>query len=311
MAQAPTQTLANLTAENKAFYERNLLERLLPDLVYSKYGQKKPMPKNEGDNINFRRFNSLAATTTPLVEGVTPDGNTLNISTVTAKVDQYGDYITISDKIRTAGIDPVVTEATDVLGEQAGLSIDTIVRDIVVAGTNVQYAGGVANRAAVAATNKLSAAEVLKARRTLKKNNVKPMDGKYYVGIIGPETEFDLLNDPLFVEVSKYSAATQIFDGEIGRIYGVRFVTTSNTKKFAGAGASSIDVHATMIIGKDAYGVVDISGSSKPQVIVKDLGSAGTADPLDQRGSVGWKALLTAVRLQELAMVRIEHAVTA
>lgn len=311
MAQAPTQTLANLTAENKAFYERNLLERLLPDLVYSKYGQKKPMPKNEGDNINFRRFNSLAATTTPLVEGVTPDGNTLNISTVTAKVDQYGDYITISDKIRTAGIDPVVTEATDVLGEQAGLSIDTIVRDIVTAGTNVQYAGGVANRAAVAATNKLSAAEVLKARRTLKKNNVKPMDGKYYVGIIGPETEFDLLNDPLFVEVSKYSAATQIFDGEIGRIYGVRFVTTSNTKKFAGAGASSIDVHATMIIGKDAYGVVDISGSSKPQVIVKDLGSAGTADPLDQRGSVGWKALLTAVRLQELAMVRIEHAVTA
>lgn len=305
-----TQTINALTGQNKTFYERTLLERLLPDLVYQKYGQKKPMPQKEGDTINFRRFNSLAPNVTALTEGVTPPGNSLAMTTITATVAQYGDFIEISDKIELVGIDPILTETSELLGEQAALTIDTVVRDIVTTGTNVQYAGGVASRATVAAANKISSSEVLKARRTLKKMNAKPVDGKYFIAIIGPDTEFDILNDPLFVDVSKYSAATQIFDGEIGKIYGVRFITTSNSKKYAGAGASGIDVHGTMIIGANAYGVVDVNGKSKPEMIVKPHGSGGTTDPLNQRATSGWKALFTTVRLQELAMVRIEHAVS-
>lgn len=307
---ATTQTYGGLTAEQKTFYNRTLLSRLLPNLVYAKYGQKKSAPKHEGDTMNFRKFNSLAAATTPLTEGVTPAGKSLDITAVTAKVAQYGDFVQISDKLDMLGIDPVLTETGEVLGEQAALTLDTVVRDIVAAGTNVQYAGAATSRATVAKASVLDGTEIKKAVRTLRKANAKPIDGKSFVGIVGPEGEFDLMADPMWQDVSKYAASTQIFDGELGKLYGVRFVRTSNTPVFKAAGANSADVHATMIIGKDAYGIVDIEGSSKPEMIVKPHGSAGTADPLNQVATSGWKALFTAKRLEELAMVRIEHGVS-
>ena len=305
-----TQTYGGLTAEQKTFYDRTLLSRLLPSLVFAKYGQKKSAPKKEGDTINFRRFNSLSAATTPLTEGVTPSGNTLNISSVVATVAQYGDFVQISDKLDLVGIDPVLTEAGQLLGEQAGLTLDTVVRDIVVTGTNVQYAGGATSRVTVAKSMVLNGTEIKKAVRTLRKANAKPVDGNCYIGIIGPDAEFDLMNDTAWVDVSKYAASTQIFEGEIGKLFGVRFVRTSNNKVFAAAGATSADVHVTMIIGKDAYGVVDVEGSSKPEMIVKPHGSAGTADPLNQIATSGWKALYTAKILNDLCMVRIEHGVS-
>lgn len=305
-----TQTYSGLTAEQKTFYDRTLLSRLTPNLVFAKYGQKKSAPKREGDTINFRKFNSLEAATTPLTEGVTPAGKSLNITAITATVAQYGDFVEISDKLDMVGIDPVLTETGQVLGEQAGLTLDTIVRDVVAAGTNVQYANGKTSRATVGKADVLNSTEIRKAVRTLRKANAKPIDGKSYVGIVGPDAEFDLMADPLWQDVSKYAASTQIFDGELGKLAGVRFVRTSNAPVFAGEGASSADVHATMIIGKDAYGVIDIEGSSKPEMIVKPHGSAGSADPLNQRATSGWKALYTAKRLEELSMVRIEHGAT-
>ena len=305
-----TQTYSGLTAEQKTFYDRTLLSRLTPNLVFAKYGQKKSAPKREGDTINFRKFNSLEAATTPLTEGVTPAGKSLNITAITATVAQYGDFVEISDKLDMVGIDPVLTETGQVLGEQAGLTLDTIVRDVVAAGTNVQYANGKTSRATVGKADVLNSTEIRKAVRTLRKANAKPIDGKSYVGIVGPDAEFDLMADPLWQDVSKYAASTQIFDGELGKLAGVRFVRTSNAPVFAGEGASSADVHATMIIGKDAHGVIDIEGSSKPEMIVKPHGSAGSADPLNQRATSGWKALYTAKRLEELSMVRIEHGAT-
>lgn len=306
-----TQTYSVLTQEQKTFYERTLLERLLPNLVFASYGQKKPMPKKEGDTINFRKFNALSVALTPLTEGVTPDGNSLSISAITATVAQYGDYLQFSDKIDMVGIDPVITEANELLGEQAGLTIDTLVRDVVCAGTNVQYANGRASRNLVAATDVLTSTEIKKAVRTLRKNFVKPLSGGCYVGIIGAYAEYDLMNDPKWEDVSKYNKAEQIFNGEIGRLYGVRFVRAGNTKSWPGAGASACEVHATMILGRDAYGVIDISGSSKPEVIVKPHGSSGTSDPLNQRATSGWKCMFTTKILNDLCMVRIEHGVTA
>lgn len=303
-----TQTYTALTAEQKTFYERALLSRLVPNLVYAKWGQKKSAPKREGDTINFRRFNSLAAATTPLTEGVTPAGSSLSVATVTATVKQYGDFVEVSDKLDLVGIDPVVTEAVEMLGEQAGLTFDSVVRDVLCAGTNVQYANGRTARNLITASDILTGTEIKKAVRTLRRANVKPVDGKFYIGIIGPDVEYDLMADNMWQDVSKYSAAEQIFEGEIGRLYGVRFVRTGNPKKYAGAGSGGIDVHATLILGAEAYGIVDIAGSSKPETIIKDFGSAGTADPLDQRATVGWKALFECVRLQELAILRIESA---
>ena len=296
-----TVTLANTPNENKTFYNKTLISRLTPQLLFAKYGQKKPIPKHEGDTVNFRKFNSLAVAVTPLTEGVTPSGSSIDVTKVEATVKQYGDFVTLSDKIDMIGIDPVVAETSAVLGEQAGLTVDTVVRDIVVAGTNVLYAGG---GTSASASKYLTGADVKKAVRALKKANAKPYEGNSYIGIIDPETASDLMDDPMWQDVSKYNGGTAIMDGEIGKLYGVRFIETTNVKV-------ADNIHSTMIIGKDAYGVCDIEKGSTPQIIVKEAGSAGTADPLNQRSSVGWKTLFTAVRLNELAMIRIEHGVSA
>lgn len=309
MTNMNTQTYTGIPQEQKTFYDRALLKRLLPQLVWSKWGQKKSAPKREGDTINFRRFNSLPVALTPLTEGVTPDGNSLDVSAITAVVKQYGDYVTLSDKIDLTAIDPVITETTTLLGEQAGLTIDTLARDILVAGTTVQYAGDVAGRINVAA--KLTTDEVKKAVRTLRKNKVKPISGGAYIGLIDAETEYDIMSDPLWVDVAKYSDKEKIYDGEVGKLFGVKFIRTDNPKVFTGEGAAGVDVHCTIIIGKDAYGICDIAGSSKPEIIVKPYGSAGTADPLNQRSTCGWKCMFTVKILQELAVLRIEHTVTA
>ena len=306
-----TNTYSGLTAEQKTFYNRTLLSRLTPNLFYAKYGQKKPLPKNEGDTVNFRRFNSLAPATTPLTEGTTPEGSSLSVTAVTAKVNQYGDFVAISDKLDLAGIDPVLTESAQVLGEAAALTVDSIVRDEIVNGTNVVYAGGKTSNSALTAEDVLTGNDVKKAVRTLRKADAKPASGEYYIGIIDPDVAFDLMNDPLWQDVSKYNGGEKIMKGEVGKLHGVKFVTTTNTKVAKGGSGSSVDVHSVIIIGKDAYGIVDLEGGSNAKMIVKGFGSAGTADPLDQRATAGYKLFFTAKRLQELALCRIECAASA
>ena len=307
-----TNTIGTVSAENKTFYEKALLKRLTPELVYAKYGQKKSAPRNEGTTVNFRRFNAIAPKTTALTEGVTPDGSALTVTTVTATVNQYGDFVRVSDVLDMTGIDPVITEMAQVLGESAGLAVDSVVRDVVLKGTSVQYAGGADSRDKVVAGKTLTTEEIRKAVRTLRCNHAKPLDGRCYIGIVDPETAYDLMNDSLWQDVSKYNGGQAIMDGEIGRLCGVRFVETGNGKTISnGASTGAINLHQTMIIGADAYGTVDIAGSSHPEIIIKGTESGGTADPLNQRGTIGRKAMFTAVRLQELALVRIEHAVSA
>lgn len=285
---ATMQTYAGLTAEQKTFYDKTLLSRLIPNLYFYKYGQKKTAPKNEGDTVNFRRFNSLEPATTPLTEGVVPAGNTLSITAITATVDQFGDYLEFSDKVDMTAIDPVITESVELLGEQGALTIDTVIRDEVSAGTNVIYAGSVTGTASVKGTDVMTSELVRKAVRALRRANVKPVEGGYYIGLIHPDVAYDIMNDPLWQDVSKYNGGTAIMKGEIGKLGGVRFIETTNAKVKEGAGASSADVHCSMIIGKDAYGVIDIEGSSKPETIIKAAGSAGTADPLNQKSTAGY-----------------------
>ncbi|MDD2954947.1 MAG: N4-gp56 family major capsid protein [Oscillospiraceae bacterium] len=304
-----TQTYSSLNGEQKSFYEKALMRRMVPNLVYAKYGQHRSAPKNEGDTMNFRRFGSLAAATTALTEGVTPSGSDLAVTSVTATVKQYGDFVEISDKLDMVGVDPVLAESAGVLGEQAALTIDTIVRDEVTSGTSVVYAGGRANRDALTAADVVTSNDIRKAVRTLKRNNAKPMEGGFYIGIIHPDVAYDVMNDSMWQDISKYSGGTQIMKGEIGKIHGVRFLESTNNKTVENSGG--VGVHLSMIIGQDAYGVVDVAGRSKPEMIVKSAGSSGTADPLNQRATSGWKALFTAKRLQELAMVRLESAATA
>lgn len=305
-----TQTYGNLTAEQKTFYDRTLLSRLLPNLTFLKYGQKRPMPKNEGDTINFRRFNSLDVPAASLTEGVTPDGDNLSITAVTATVAQEGNWVRLSDKISMVGIDPVLTESAALMGENAAKTLETRCADVIFKGTSQQFAGGAASAAAIAAGKVVNSEEIKKAVRTLRNNNAEPLEGGYYIGFCDPSVAYDLQNDSLWQDISKYNGAENIMKGEIGRIHGVRFILTTMCPTDATT-ATAGTLHKTLIVGKDAYGVVDVNGSSKPEIIIKPTGSAGTEVPLNQRASVGWKAMAVTVRLQELAMVCIQSMASA
>ena len=297
-----------LSGEMKKFYSDYLIDNAIPKLVHDQFGQKHPIPKNGGKTIEFRKYSPLPKLTTPLQEGVTPDGQSLNMSTVEATVAQYGGYITLSDMLMLTAIDNNLVQATKLLGAQAGATLDTITREVLNGGTNVIFSGDKDARGDLDETSLLTVDDIKKAVRLLKSQNAEKINGSW-VGIINPDVAYDLTNDPAWKDVKTYSDPDDIYEGEIGKLYGVRFVETTEAKIWAGAGAGGRAVYSTLILGDNAYGVTEISGGGLEH-IVKQLGSAGTADALNQRATAGWKATKVAERLVENYMVRIESAST-
>lgn len=306
---ANTTETASLAPEMKTFYDKNLLRYTKPHLVHDQFGQTRNIPKNGGKRIEFRRFEQLPKALTPLTEGVTPEGQTMTVTKQEAEVKQYGGFVSLSDQISMTAIDNVVVEATTAIGNQAGSTLDTISREALNAGTNVQYAEGqVSSRSELTAEMKLTVKAIKMAVRTLKVQNTAKING-HYVAIIHPDCAYDITEDPRFIEVVKYKNPERIFEGEIGTLEGVRFIETTEAKKFANAGASGIDVYSTLLMGENAYATTKIEGGGL-ETIVKALGSGGTADPLNQRSTVGWKAMKVTEILSQQYMVRIETAST-
>ena len=305
--QVQTTLLSGLSAENKTFYDMTLLDEAQAALVHDQFAQKRPIPMNGGKTIEFRKFASLPKATTPLTEGVTPDGKSLNVTAVTATVAQYGDYITQSDVLELTSIDNTIVEATKILGRQAGLTLDTVTRNVLQSGTNVTYCpkssgDEVTSRAGLDATCQLTVKVVQQVVAKLKGQNAPTINGKY-VAIIHPYVAYSLMRDPEWIDAHKYAQPDNLFTGEIGEIAGVRFVETTEAKVYQGG------VFGTLIMGANAYGVTEITGGGL-QTIIKQKGSAGTADPLDQRSSIGWKAIKTAELLIPNYLVRVESKVT-
>lgn len=310
-----TTASTDLSVEMKTYYSDYLIDLAQPELVHDQFAQKHPIPRDSGKVIEFRQFDPLPELTTALAEGVTPDGQSLSAKGITATVAQYGGYVTLSDLIQLTAIDNHVLQATKLCASQAGRTLDTITREVMAAGTNVQYSGGRTSRAAITATDVLTVDDVKKAVRFLETQDAPKINGAY-VGIIHPYAKYDLMKDPDWKYPHQYVDTENIYKNEIGELYGVRFVQSSRAKVFAAAGATpqggtkGVDVYATLILGDDAYGVTEIEGGGL-QHIVKPLGSAGTADPLNQRSTVGWKATKVAKLLVPQYMVRIESGATA
>ena len=396
-----TVNTASTTYSNKTFYDKALLEIAKTRLVHASYGQKRSIPRNSGKRVEFRRYELFTPNANALVleEGVTPAGQSLAQSKIEAEVKQYGAYVEVSDLLDLTSFDPVLTESTELLGEQLGTVVEWITRDAMCAGTNVQYANGKTNRLSLEAGDKLTVTEIRKAVRSLKKAKARMfinVDGgavrkPHFVCICSPDATYDLQSDALWQDVSKYSDSEQIYSGEIGRLFGVVFVESTEAKVFsqsvyttvaahtagsavvtladinesaalylvAGAKikigtteytvascnaaaktvtlsatvASAIaagtiaysenagaidatskkgtDIHATLVFGSDAYGIIDVDGEGCLQTIVKPVGSGGASDPLDQRATVGAKVTAyTAKILNNLWIVRIEHGVS-
>lgn len=307
-------TTETMPDEIKTYYDDYLIDCSSPKLVHDQFGQKRPIPAGRGKTIEFRKVSPLPVSTTPLTEGVTPESQQLTISTVKAPVQQYGGYVELSDMVVLTAIDNNLVIAAKQLGAQAGKTLDAITREVLAGGTNVQYAEGqVTERNQLVGGKEegnhyLTVDAVRRAVRTLKKQDAEPI-GDSFIGIIHPDVAYDLMSDPKWVNVKSYSDPDGIYEGEIGKIENVRFVETSEAKVFEGAGAEGRDVYATLILGDNAYGTTEIEGGGLT-LIVKQLGSGGASDPLDQRASVAWKATKAAVRLQEAYMVRIETTST-
>ena len=304
--EVQTTLLPGLSVENKTYYDMTLIDEAQAALVHDQFAQKRDIPKNGGKKIEFRKFASLPKALTPLTEGVTPDGKSLNVTAIEATVSQYGDYITMSDVLDLTAIDPVIVEATKILGRQAGLTLDTVTRNILQAGTNVTYcpkADGTAvtSRSALDDTCQLTVKVVKQVVAKLKGQNAPTINGKY-VAIVHPYVAYSLMTDPEWIDAHKYANPTNLYNGEIGEIAGVRFVETTEAKVHAGG------VFGTLFLGANAYGTTEITGGGL-QTIVKPKGSAGTADPLDQRSSVGWKGMKTAEILIDNYIVRVESKV--
>ena len=302
-----TTLLPGLSAEMKTFYDMTLIDEAQANLVHDQFGQKRPIPSGSGKTIEFRKFAPLAKATTPLTEGVTPDGKSLAVSTITAEVAQYGDYITQSDVLELTALDNTILEATKLLGRQAGITLDTIVRDVLQSGTNVTFCPKigtngaeteVTSRSGLDNTCQLTVKVIQQVVAKLRGQNAPTIGGKY-VAIIHPYVAYDLMRDPEWIDAHKYAKPDNLYEGEIGEIAGVRFVQTTEAKIYEGG------VFGTLILGEGAYGVTEITGGGL-QTIVKQKGSAGTSDPLDQRSSVGWKAIKTAELLIPNYLVRVE-----
>ena len=384
------QTTTNLSSEMKTFYDLTLIDEASANLVHDQFGQKRPIPANGGKVIEFRKFAPLAKATTPLTEGVTPDGKQLSVSTVTGTVSQYGDYITQSDMLELTAIDNTILESAKLLGRQAGATLDTVVRNVVQSGTNVLYADKVENGSVTEITSRAALDDkcpitvelIQRAVAKLRAQNAPTIDGKY-VGIVHPYVAYDLMRDSEWIDAHKYAAPENLYEGEIGEIGGVRFVQTTEAKVYCGedlasdtrtltvnaaqgltaatsvpfdgstagvaahalkdryviingtktkvvdntttaltvatavtcandaiiypgeGGAKGLAVFGTLILGDGAYGVTEVNGGGL-EIIVKQRGSSGAADPLDQRSSVGWKALKTAELLIENYLLRVE-----
>lgn len=304
-ANVQTSGSSNLTAEMKTFYSKLLIKRAKANLIHAQFGEEESIPKNGGKTIEWREFSAFPKATTALTEGVTPSGVPLKVTSITQTLSEFGAYTTISDVLELTAIDDVIVETTSKHGDSMGLTLDTIVRNELNTATHVIYAPNASGtaptgRSTITSANKLTVTTIAKAVTLLKKHNAPKIDGSY-ISIIHPSVSYDLMTDPNWIDIQKYSNTEKIYEGEIGKLYGVRFIETTEAAMFTGSGsngggANGQAVYSCLFIGKGAYKVIKIENSGA-QVIVKGKGSAGSADPLNQRSTVGWKIPLFGAKI--------------
>lgn len=305
-----TTSAADMSATMKTYYNTELLENARPQLVFSQLGRRQVLPARHGKAVEWRKFDTFDKALTPLTEGVIPTGKKLSMTATTVTVQQFGDYTTISDQLDLHAVDPIILGATEEMGAAAGATADTLVRNVLMTGTNVMYAPNgstaVTSRASLTAACKLTPDLVHKAVTWLKKCKAPKFDGRWYVAVIHPSVAYDLTSSEEWLEAHKYAATTEIFQGEIGQMRGCRFIESTEAPIIAG-GASNAMVYATLFFGKNAFGVVDPEGMGM-ELIVKGRDQVG--GPLNQFSTVGYKFEAATKILYQERMVRVESGST-
>lgn len=306
MALTNTTTLSPVM---QIYYDKKMLMRAEKELVYKQLGRVGTIPQGEGKTIYWTRYTNMPAQSTSLTEGTDPTARGISAVTVSAVLAQYGDLTQVTDVLSLTAFDNVIASAVELLGYQAGLTVDTIVRDKVAATTNVLYASGVAARTAIAATNTLTVADIRKAVRTLRGANAKPNSkaGGKFVAVIHPDVEYDLQGDSNWVNAAQYTekGVERIFQGETGEMYGVKFLRSTNAPVLTNSGSASTDVYKTLIFGEEAFGVSDL------QSIRTIVHNPSKNSALELYADVGWKTSFACEILNNDYMVSIESAASA
>lgn len=306
------------------------MNRAQPYLVFEKFAQSFPIPNNSTKVAKFRRYEALDNTPVTLTEGVTPTGKTLTNTDVTATLVQYGDGYTVSDVILDTHEDPVLQEASNILGEQAAQMMERIRFGTFKAGSNVMYSGAATSRATVSAG--VSAPLLRKAVRQLDRQNARKITSilkstpsyetmnvpASFVAVVHPDLTPDLMVLTGWRPVEKYGPITP-WENEIGSFHTIRFVTSTLAAPFADAGAAlasgasaqisttgtNADVYPILIIAKDSIATVPLKGSNALQLMVTNP-KPSDSDPWAQRGHVTWKAMTANAILNDNWIIRVE-----
>lgn len=324
----------DISPRTAAYASKEMLERAQPHLIMQPFAQVRPIPKNASDTIKFRRYNALAVATTPLSEGVTPTGSALTSEDVTAVLAQYGDFVPLTDVIADTHEDPIFREVQAIMGEQAAQTVETLLYGVLSACTNVVYANGAANRAAVATAPSVN--DLRNCIRALKRQNARFITSMVsgsanfntesvapaFIAFIHPDLEPALRGLSGFIDVKDYGGKSP-YPTEIGAFESIRFLTSTLQTSVANGGAASagtdfvstngtnVDIYRTIIVGQNSYATVPLKGATALTPMVLNPGVPREGDPLGQRGYVSWKTYWAGCILNDAWMVILESGAPA
>lgn len=334
-----TTTYGDISPRTAGRVVARMLERGQHLMVTERFGQVDPQPKNKTKTVKYRRYNSFPRAIQPLAEGVPPTGNKLTYVDITATLEQYGDAYPLTDVVADTHEDPILQQMTDLSGECAAETVETIRINVLKAGSTVFYAGGAAGRTTVSSPptrgdfrkiyrffKKNKAREISQVISASAKISTEPVDAAYFVmGHTDLNADFKAM--PGFVPAINYADSTKALPGEIGKIDEFRIILTAMFEPWeaaatsatgtdylssgsAPASAAAPDVYPLIVVAKDAYGIVPLQGfNSITPSVVNPKPSSG--DPLGQKGWVGWKTYQTAVILNQSWIARLECCATA
>jgi N4-gp56 family major capsid protein len=311
-----------LSSKVQAVYDRMLLERAVDNQLFDIGAQVKSIPANSNAKKAFAyRYKNVLPATTPIAEyngSNIKAPNKIVREEVEYEIGHYGDYIVYTDELDLYDFDNIRTSFLDILGDQADITIDTIRRDTLRGGNNVVYADGAADRATVASAGKKLTEQdfkimaiKLKNQRAKKFKRVIVGSTKVgttpirsaYLGIISPEITEDLRALKGWKNVEDYSDYNKASQDEVGSIGDFRCLESTNN---APIDVSGTNVYLSLFFGENAYCTTTLRGKKGIMTKVKPLGSGGSGDPLDQFGTIGWKAITGCAILNEAWLIRAE-----
>lgn len=281
-------TTVSMDKELMKFLDSEFLDRSEALLIHGEGAKKSHLKQNHGKTYTFTKRDPKQVATTPLTEGENPAESGKSSGQVTAELKTYGDWEKISSLFKETSIDKGQQETIEVLAQQAAETIDALIRNALHAGATTMFANGKSALSALTNDDVLTLKEVKKAKRDLKKRNAKTYGDGYYIGKIGPDTAYNLMNDGAWIEAQKYTGRKELYKGEIGTIAGVRFLECSSNQKTEQAG--SVTVYSNFIHGQQAFGTIALEGINETKLIIKNPDKHDTSNALNMFSTAGWKA---------------------